>query len=199
MAVGRGRLIGAGRHTGRDEAMTMDAIEKRAEQTFSEEQKLLYAGIWLLKKMDVPPKEGGMIVPLHLSSELTPLYEVLQELQVAGHVQMHKRKERWEITKSGLEYLGQLIDEAEALIEEFDDDEVEDVVAELRNRDLEVFRALFLWEWYTGEFDDLVLFQQRRGVSPVEPLWAYYLVSDEFYQTLARAIPAPKPGDSDAN
>jgi len=167
----------------------MEALQKRPE--LSEEQKLVYAGIWLLKKMDVDPKEGGMVVPLHLPSELTPLYEVLQELQVGGHVQMHRRKERWEITKTGLEYLGQVIDEAEALIEEFDDDEVEDVVRELRARGLDVFRALFLWEWYTGEFDDLVIFQQRRGVQPVEPLWAYYLVSDEFYQALAASIPGP--------
>jgi hypothetical protein len=169
----------------------MDAIEKRPDAPVSEEQKLLYAGLWLLKKMDLDVKHGGMVVPLHLPAELTPLGEVVQELQVAGHVQMHRRKDRWEITKSGLEYLGQVIDEAEALVEEFGDDEVEDVVAELRARSLDVFRALFLWEWYTGEFDDLVLFQQRRGVSPVEPLWAYYLVSDDFYQTLARAIPAP--------
>ena len=167
----------------------MDAIAKRAKPAISEEQKLVYAGIWLLKKMDLGPKEGGMDVPIHLPSELTPLYEVLQELQVAGHVQIHRRKERWEITKTGLEYLGQVIDEAEALIEEFDEDEIEDVVAELRARGLDVFRALFLWEWYTGQFDDLVIFQQRRGVEPVEPLWAYYLVGDEFYQTLAQAIP----------
>jgi hypothetical protein len=170
----------------------MDALELRPEPPMSEEQKLLYAGIWLLKKMDLDPKkEGGMEIPIHLPSELTPLDEVLHDLQLHGHVQIHRRKEKWEITKSGLEYLGHLIDEAEALIEEFDEDEVEDVVSELRSRGLDVFRALFLWEWYTGEFDDLVLFQQRRGVSPVETLWAYYLVSDEFYAELAKAIPAP--------
>ena len=113
---------------------------------------------------------------------------VLHELQVADHVRIHKRKDRWEITPTGLAYLGQLIDEAEALIEEFDDDEVADVIAELRRRGLDVFRALFLWEWYTGELDDLVLFQQRRGVAEVQPLWAYYLVSDELYDTLGVAL-----------
>jgi hypothetical protein len=179
----------------------MDATDRGdqpATLRISEEQKLVYAGIWLLKKLDLDPKEGGMVIPLHLPAELTPLYEVLQELQIAGHVEMHRRKERWVITKSGLDHLGGVIDEAEELIEEFGDDEVEDVVAELRARGLDVFRALFVWEWYTGEFDDLVRFQQRRGVHPVEPLWAYYLVSDDFYQTLARGIPGsylPAPGD----
>jgi hypothetical protein len=167
----------------------MDALERRSAAP-SEEQKLRYAGVWLLKKMDLQPKDGGMIVPLHLPSELTPLGEVLVELQVAGLVQPHKRKDRWELTPAGLDHLGQLIDEAAALVDEFEDDEVEDVVAELRRRGLDVFRALFLWEWYTGELDDLVLFQQRRGVDPVEPLWAYYLTSDELYELLARAIPA---------
>jgi hypothetical protein len=169
----------------------MDAIEKRSVPPVTEQQKLLYAGIWVLKKMDLEPKDGGMIVPIHLPSELTPLDEVMHDLQLAGHVQIHRRKERWEITKSGLVYLGALIDEAEALIEEFEHDEVEDVVVQLKARDLDVFRALFMWEWYTGEFDDLVLFQQRRGVAEIQPLWAYYLVSDEFYETLARGIPAP--------
>lgn len=166
----------------------MESIEKRAAPRLNEAEKLRYAGIWLLKKMDLSPREGGMVIPLHLPAELTPLDEVLQDLQVAGHVQMHRRADRWKITESGLHYLGQLIDEAEALIEEFDDDEVEDVVAELRARGLDVFRALFLWEWYTGQFDDLVLFQQRRGVPEVEPLWAYYLVSDDFYELLARSL-----------
>jgi hypothetical protein len=171
--------------------MTMtkdDALAIRS--TLSEEQKLVYAGIWLLKKMDLDPKDGGMEMPLHLPSELGPLGEVLVELQGRGFVQLHKRKERWEITKAGLAYLGQLIDEAAALVEEFEDDEVEDVVRALRRRGLDVFRALFLWEWYTGELDDLVMFQQRRGVEPVETLWAYYLLSDELYATLARGIPA---------
>lgn len=166
----------------------MDAIEKR-RSGLSEEQKLRYAGIWLLKKMDLRPKDGGMIVPLHLPSELTPLGDVLVELQAAGYVRPHKRKEQWEITPDGLAYLGKLIDEAEALVDEFEDDEVEDVVVELRRRGLDVFRALFLWEWYTGELDDLELFQQRRGIDPVQPLWAYYLTDDDFFEALGSGIP----------
>lgn len=168
--------------------MKDDALAIRP--TLTEEQKLVYAGIWLLKKLDLEPKDGGMEVPLHLPSELGPLGEVLAELQGQGFVQLHKRKERWELTKAGIAYLGELIDEAAALVEEFEDAELEDVVRALRRRGLDVFRALFVWEWYTGELDDLVLFQQRRGIEPVETLWAYYLLSDEFYAALARAIPA---------
>jgi hypothetical protein len=154
----------------------------------SDEQKLTYAGIWLLKKLDLMPTEGGLVLPLLLPAELTPLDDVLHALQYAGHVEPNHKKQRWDITKAGFAYIGALIDEAEALVDEFDDDELEDVIAELRRRNLDVFRARFLWGWYTGELDDLVLYQQRRGITPVEPLWAYYLAGDELWADLAREI-----------
>jgi hypothetical protein len=154
----------------------------------TEEQRLAYAGIWLLKKMDLRPEDGGMVVPMHLPPELGPLEDVLRELMVADHVRLNRRKQRYEITETGYAYLGRLIDEAHDLVEEFEHAEVEDVIAALRARRLDVLRARFLWEWYTGELDDLVLFQQRRGISPVEPLWAYYLVGDDFYDTMARDV-----------
>ena len=148
-------------------------------------EKLLYAGIHVLKKMDLKPEDGGLVLPVVLPHELEPLDEVLQELAVAGFVAINRRKERWEITKAGFEQIGALIDEAEALIDEFDDEEPAEMIAELQRRHLDAFRARFLWGWYQGEFDDLVLFQQRRGVDPVERSWADYLVSDAFYDNLA--------------
>jgi hypothetical protein len=33
-----------------------------------------------------------------------------------------------------------------------------------------------------------VLFQERRGVSPVERMWAFYLMSDAFWIELAREL-----------
>ena len=99
---------------------------------------------------------------------------------------MNHRKERWELTKDGLAYLGRLIDEAAALVDELDELEVPEAVAELRARNLDVLRARFLWGWYDGELDDLVEFQRARGVRPVQELWAYYLTDDEFYAELAK-------------
>lgn len=162
----------------------MDEIETRPPR-LTDEQKMTYAGIWLLKKMDLQPEDGGMVLSIHLPSDLTPLDDVIQELHASGHVQLNKKKQRWEISKEGYAHLGRLIDEAEALIAELDELERDEVIIELRRRGLDVFRARFLWEWYTGELDDLALFQQRRGITPVETLWAYYLVSDDFYATLA--------------
>ena len=152
------------------------------------EQKLSYAGIWLLKKMDLAPDDGGMVVPFVMPGELTPLDDVVEALYFAGYVTPDKKRERYEVTPAGYAYIGQLIDEAAALIEEFEELEVAEVVARLRAAGLDVLRARFLWEWYTGELDDLALFQERRGADPVERLWAYYLVSDEFFQALAADV-----------
>jgi len=168
--------------------MTTALTTARARSPISEEDQRAYAGMFLLKKMDLKPADGGLVFPLVLPSELSPLEDILHELAVAELVAMNTRKERWDLTKKGLAYLATLIDEAEALVEEFDDDELPDVLAELRARKLDVFRARFLWAWYDGELDDLVLWQQQRGVTPVETLWAYYLTSDELYAELARDL-----------
>ncbi|MGK3967539.1 hypothetical protein WMF38_25630 [Sorangium sp. So ce118] len=159
-------------------------FDGRKQPIVSREQKLVYAGIYVLKKMDLKPADGGMEMPLVLPSELSPLQDVLQELVNADLVEVNRRKARFEITKKGLAYLGEIIDEAEALVDEFDDESLEDAVVELRRRNVDVLRARFLWGWYDGELDDLVLFQQRRGATPVEPWWADYLLSDAFYEAL---------------
>ena len=51
-----------------------------------------------------------------------------------------------------------------------------------------MFRARFLWGWFEGEFDDLVLWQERRGITPVERMWAFFLTSDAFWNELAKEI-----------
>lgn len=150
--------------------------------------KQTYAGLYLLKKMDLAPADGGMVFPAVLPSELSPLDELLHELAVIDLVVLNAKKERWDLTKQGLAYLARHIDEAEALIDEFDDDELPEVVEELRSRNLDVMRARFLWGWFDGELDDLVEWQQQRGVSPIEEFWAYYLVSDDFYRELAKDL-----------
>ena len=166
--------------------MQLDLVQQTA--TLSEDQKLSFAGIWLLKKMDIPPEDGGMVMPIVMPPELGPLDDVLEKLYLAGYVELDRKKERYQISKAGYAYIGQLMDEAEALVAEFEDHEVRDVVEQLRAEGLDVLRARFLWEWYTGELDDLVLFQERHGITPVERLWAHYLVSDEFYRALGAGL-----------
>ena len=163
-------------------------LERRPGCAITDEEKQTYAGLYLLKKMDLKPADGGMVFPVVLPSELHPIDEVLQQLAVTGHVELNRKKERWDLTKQGIAYLGEHIDEAQDLIDEFDDHELPEVIAELEARNLDPYRARFLWGWYDGELDDLVLYQERRGVKPVERMWAFYLMSDEFWNDLAREL-----------
>lgn len=151
----------------------------------SDEQKQVLAGLWVLKQMDL----GNQDFPVIVGSDLAPLDDVLQQLAVEGYVDINARKQRYELSKKGVEYLGRTIDEAQTLVDELDELETADAIAEIRARKLDLMRARFLWGWYEGEFDDLIAFQQRRG-APVETLWAYYLMSDAFWAELARDFTA---------
>ncbi len=161
--------------------------------SISEDQKHTLVGLWLLKKIDIDPKEGGMEMPVVLPSELGPLDDTLQQLAVDGFVEINPRKARYDLTKKGIAYLGEVIDEAAEMVEELEDLETYEAVAELRARNLDLLRARFLWGWYEGEFDDLVLFQERRGVTPVERMWAFYLTSDAFFDELAKDFTSALP------
>ena len=156
------------------------------------EQKLSYAGIYVLKKMDLKPADGGVAMPVVLDAALSPLEEALERLVMQGYLEIDRKAQRYKITKLGYKYIGTLIDEAEAVIDEFDEWETADMVAELERRNLDPLRARFLWGWYQDEFDDLVQFQHRRGIDPVEPDWAAFVTSDAFYDNLALDLADPE-------
>ena len=65
----------------------------------TDEQKQTYVGLWLLKKLDLDPKDGGMELPVVLPSELAPLDETLQQLAVDDLVSINAKKNRYELTK----------------------------------------------------------------------------------------------------
>ena len=155
------------------------------------EQSLTYAGILVLKKMDLKPADGGLVMPVILDAELAPLEDVLERLVMQGRIEIDRKRQRYALTKSGVQYIGGLIGEAEAIIDEFDDWETIDMVAELRARNLDPLRARFLWGWYQGEFDDLVQFQERRGIEPIEYAWPHFITSPAFYDNLALDLEDP--------
>ena len=166
----------------------MTAIERHSGAVLDEETRNRYIGIWLLKKLDLPPDEGGMLFPVVLPSELSPLDEHLQELAVEDLIEINPKRGRYELTKKGIAYIGQIIDEASDLVDDLEELETDEAIAEIRRRGLDVYRARFLWGWFEGELDDLVTFQERRGVKPVERLWAYYLTDDAFWNELAKDL-----------
>ena len=154
----------------------------------TEEQKQTLVGLWILKKLDLAPEDGGMQFPIVLPADLSPLDDYIQQLAVDGFVDMDKKKGIYKLSKQGTAYLGQVIDEAQQMVDELDELDTDDAIAELRARNLDLMRARFLWGWYEGEFDDMVLFQERRGVLPVERMWAFYLTSDAFFREIAKDL-----------
>lgn len=147
-------------------------------------QKLTYASIYLLKKLDLKPEEGGVRLPALLDGIYAPLEEVVDKLLLDGYIELDRKSQAYKLTKQGSAYIGALIDEAEGYIDEFDEVEIADVVDELRARNIDPLRVRFLWGWYQGEFDDAELFQQRRGFVEVEPEWPLFVLSDDFYENL---------------
>ena len=58
----------------------------------SEDQKQTFVSLWLLKKLDLDPKEGGIEIPVVVPSELSPFDEYLQELAVEDYVTINAKK-----------------------------------------------------------------------------------------------------------
>lgn len=170
--------------------LDVDRIDfgRRPGAAIDDEAKQTYIALWLLKKLDLTPEDGGMELPVSLPPDLSPLDEPLQELAVQELVAIDRKKGCYVLTKKGIEYLGQVIDEASDLVDELADLEADEAIAALRARGRDVFRARFLWGWFEGELDDLVLWQEQRGLRPVERLWAYYLTGDALWNELAREL-----------
>jgi len=161
---------------------------RRPATAIDDDAKQTYIGLWLLKKLDLTAEDGGLKFPVALPAELSPLDEPLQQLAVEDMIAINRKTGLYDLTKKGIAYLGAVIDEASDLVDELDELETEEAIAELRARGRDVFRARFLWGWFDGEFDDLVLWQEQRGIRPVERLWAFYLTGDELWNELAREL-----------
>ena len=151
----------------------------------SEDQKYYYAGLWALKMLDLSPEDGGLDFSVAAAGEWASLEPVLERLAVDGLVSIDRKKGLYLLTDAGLDRLANAIDEAEALIDEFDEQETPEMLTELRRRRLDPLRVRYLWGWYQGEFDDLVVFQQRRGADVVEADGGAYLLGDALYEELA--------------
>lgn len=163
---------------------------RRPGTAIDDDAKQSYVGLWLLKKIDLKIEDGGMVLPVALPPELTPLDEPLQQLAVEDLIAINRKRGCYDLTKKGIAYLGEVIDEASDLVDELDELETDEAIADLRARGRDVFRARYLWGWFDGEFDDLVLWQERRGARPIERLWAFYLTGDALWNELARELAA---------
>ncbi len=154
----------------------------------SDDQRTAYASLFVLKLLDLAPEDGGVSMPVVLPAPLMPLEPVLERLAIDELVEIDRKRGEYRLTQRGLDTIGLHIDEAEGYIEEFDDLEVEQMLGILRRRNVDPMRVRFLWGWYQGEFDDPVVFQQRRGVAVIERDWASYIQSDAFFAAIAEDL-----------
>ena len=74
-------------------------LTRPAGSVIDDEDKLQYAGMYVLKKMDLKPADGGMVMPVVFPSEYQPLQEVLHDLALRDLVEINSKKDRWDITK----------------------------------------------------------------------------------------------------
>lgn len=154
----------------------------------SDDQRAAYVALFVLKLLDLAPEDGGMSMPVVLPASLMPFEPVLEHLAVEELVEIDRRRGEYRLAQRGLDTIAMHIDEAEGYIEEFDDVEVEEMLDILRQRNVDPMRVRFLWGWYQGEFDDPVVFQQRRGAAVVERDWASYIQSDAFFASIAEDL-----------
>ncbi|MGH1344779.1 MAG: hypothetical protein ACRBN8_24680 [Nannocystales bacterium] len=154
----------------------------------SEDQRRTYVELFVLKLLDLSPEDGGVAMPVLLPSALAAFEPTLEGLAVQGLVAIDRKLGEYRLTSTGIDRLGLHIDEAEGYIEAFDDMEVLQMLAVLRQRNIDPMRVRFLWGWYQGEYDDPVLFQQRRGAAEVETDWAAYIQSDAFFAAIAQDL-----------
>ncbi len=154
----------------------------------SEDQRRTYVGLYVLKLLDLAPEDGGLAMPVLLPHALAAFEPALERLAVEGLVHIDRKLGEYRLTPLGIERLGVHIDEAEGYIDAFDDMEVPQMLAVLRQRNVDPMRVRFLWGWYQGEYDDPILFQQRRGSAEIETDWAAYIQSDAFYAAIAEDL-----------
>ena len=152
----------------------------------SASQKLAFAGIYLLKKLDLAPEDGGIALAATLAEDVAALAPALEQLEQQGFVERGGDPPLYDLTDAGLEHLEALMDEAEALAPPDAELETDDAIHGHEHRGLQSLRERFLWSWYRGVLDDLVAYQRARGLEPLEACWARFLLSDALYEALDR-------------
>lgn len=163
-------------------------LPARLTPPLDEEQRHYYAGIYALKMIDLGAAKGGADLPVLPTPQTAPLEPVLDALHMDGLLEIDRKKQRYKLTRAGLDAIAVLIDEIEQIIEEFDEAEIDETIRTLRARGRDVLRVRFLWGWYDGEFDDVVAYQRRRGLHPIEADWPAFITSPVFFEDLARDL-----------
>ncbi len=150
----------------------------------SESHKLTLAGLYLLKKIDLPAEDGGLELSAPLAEDLAALAPALERLEQQGLVERVGEPPAYALTDAGLDHLEGVMEEAEALIPSDAGLDEDDALETHAHRGLRGLRERFLWAWYIGELDDLAAYQRASGRAPIDGHWARFLLADALYESL---------------
>ncbi len=159
-----------------------------------------YAGMYVLKLIDLPPKEGGHIFEVPLALEDEHLEPVLDDLLFHGLIDIDTVRTCYVLTQDGRNYVDKLIGEVEAYIDKYQEFEPTTKVNLMRRDNINPLRARFLWGLYDGEFDDLNEWQDNWQINPAERVddWRFVITRKEFYDMLFEHINNMEVLDDDA-
>lgn len=125
-------------------------------------------------------------VPLPPKDEI--LEPVLDSLLFSDRITISPEKGFYELTQEGQGYIDRIIEELESYIDRYESMDSQTRVLSMQRDRVDPLRARFLWGLCDGEFDDLTLWQNERGIYPVVGNWQNWLVSKDFYDRLTDDI-----------
>jgi len=161
---------------------------------------LKYAGIYVLKKLDRPPADGGYFFEVPLMGLDEHLEPILDDLLFHDIIEIDVDHARYSLTKEGIQYIDKLIDEIEGYIDKYQEYEPVTRVNLMKRDKINPLRARFLWGLYDGEFDDFDQWQENWNIAPDEKTadWREIITMKEFYDMLFEDINQMDALDDDA-
>jgi len=149
-----------------------------------------YAGMYLLKKIDLPPEEGGHVFEVPLSGLDEHLEPILDDLLFHDLIDIDSVSTRYALTKDGNDYVAKLIDEIEDYIDDYDEYDATTKVNLMKKNNINPLRARFLWGLYDGEFDDFEDWQDEWNFPSDQRSsdWRDMITKKEFYDFLFEQV-----------
>ncbi|MDH5681585.1 MAG: hypothetical protein OEZ36_08360 [Spirochaetota bacterium] len=159
-----------------------------------------YAGMYILKRLDLPAEEGGHAFEVPLAGLDEHLEPILDDLMFHNLIEIDENAVRYALSDEGRGYVDKLIVEIEGYIDKYQEFEPTTRVNLMKRDRINPLRARFLWGLYDGEFDDFELWQENWEVPATEKLsdWRDVITKKEFYDMLFEDINHMDALDDDA-
>ncbi len=159
-----------------------------------------YAGLYILKMVDLPPEEGGHLFEVPLSGLDEQMEPILDDLFFHNLIEIDTDKARYALSQDGSDYVDKIVAEVEDYIDKYQEFDPATKVSLMRRDKMNPLRARFLWGLYDGEFDDFNEWQENWNIDPTQRKedWQDVITSKDFYDMLFEDINNMEAFDDDA-